>query len=251
MRKREKVPATSGQVGEITGVLVGEMSFSKDEAKAVIGNLGAFRKDARAFYAKYRAKDISLENIGELGRWAKVYEKLFGKVPNFSGLAIPAKPENLGPMRLIVVAKEIVDWTGNRPLQGTQNALKKHFKCYQYTDDLDESVLVNARDPRKGTYALWVKDIREADEENANKSANDLARDNHLGITILERQLLEMDYFEEHGEHMDLNNVTLCSGSRFRDGRVVGADWGDVGFSVRWYYPSDRDSYLRSRSVNL
>jgi len=106
MRKREKVPATSGQVGEITGVLVGEMSFSKDEAKAVIGNLGAFRKDARAFYAKYRAKDISLENIGELGRWAKVYEKLFGKVPNFSGLAIPAKPENLGPMRLIVVAKD-------------------------------------------------------------------------------------------------------------------------------------------------
>jgi len=110
---------------------------------------------------------------------------------------------------------------------------------------------VNARDPRKGTYALWVKDIREADEENANKSANDLARDNHLGITILERQLLEMDYFEEHGEHMDLNNVTLCSGSRGRDGGVVDADWRGVGFFVRWYYPSDRDSYLRSRSVNL
>jgi len=40
MFKREKVlvPATSGQVGEVAGALIGEMNFSKEEARAIIGN---------------------------------------------------------------------------------------------------------------------------------------------------------------------------------------------------------------------
>ncbi len=36
MRKRKKVPASQKQNGEIAGVLIGEMKFSKDEATAII-----------------------------------------------------------------------------------------------------------------------------------------------------------------------------------------------------------------------
>lgn len=252
MPKREKVPATQKQNGEIAGVLVGEMSFSKDEATAIIGKLGAFRRDVRAFYAKYREDvTMSIDFEADLARWVTNYEKLFGRTPNLSSVVIPPKPEGLGPMRLIVVAKEIVEWTGNRPLQGTLNMTKKHFSSWQYADNLDVVIPTNARNPKNGTYALWVKDVREADEENANLSANDLAKKNHLGLTILERMLLEADYFFEHGEHLDLQNWTLCDGSRGSGGGVPDAHWGGSRFRVSTWDPTNRNPNLRSRRAYL
>lgn len=250
MPKREKVPATSGQVGEIAGALIGEMNFSKDEAKAIVGKLGAFRKDARVFFAQYRTDDV-VENNPDLIRWVTNYEKLFSRKLNLSSVVIPPKPEGLGPMRLIVVAKEIVEWTDHKPLQGTMNVLKLHFQCWQYANDLDEAISTNTRDPRNDSYAFWVKDVREADEENANLSANDLAKKNHLGITILERMLLEADYFFEYGEHMDQQNWTLCDGSRDSGGGVPSVGWGGGRFDVGWCDASGRNPNLRSRSVHV
>lgn len=251
MRKHEKVPATIGQVGEIAGAIIGEMNLSKDEAKVIVGDLGVFRKDVREFWKKYRTKSTSPDNIGELGRWIQVYEKLFTQTPNFSRIVIPAKPEGQGPMRLIVVAKEIIDWTGHKPLRGTMNVLKLHFQCWQYTSDLDTNIPTNARDPRNGSYALWVKDVREADAENASLSANDLSAKNHLGLTVLERMLLEADYFFEQGGHLDLQNWTLCDGSRDSDGDVPSAGWRGGKFGVDWFIPADRDPSIRSRRAYL
>jgi len=254
MSKHEKVPATKGQIGELVGVLVGEMDFSKEEAQAIIGNIGELRREVRAFYdgLKRNIADTP-EHVDDLARWWGNFEKLFGAVPDLSNIVIPRKPEGLGPMRLIMVPKEIVGWTGNKPLQGTMNALKKHFKCYQYDDDLDEAIVENDRDPRNGSYALWVRDVREADEENANLSVNDLKVTGHLDMTVLEHMLLEADYFFEHGVHLDLQNVTLCAGSRGRDGGVPGGDWCVGRFGIDRYGASSRRRYsnLRSRTVHL
>ena len=250
MPKREKVlaPASSGQVGEIAGALIGEMNFSQSEAKAIIGNLGSFRKDTRAFYRKYQQKGINSRIPSALVSWGATYEKLFGKKPEFSGVRIPEKPEGVGPVRLIVVAKELIEWTGNHPLEGVQEALKKHFPGWEYSADLDADILTNDRDPRNGSYAVWVRDVREADEEFANKSAEDLRAGNHTGITELERGLLEGDYFFEKGEHLDQQNITLCTGSRSRDGHVPGGYWRGE-FDVGWYGSSARHPRLRSRRV--
>ena len=251
MQKRDKVPATPGQVGEIAGALIGEMSFSKDEAKAIIGKLGAFRRNVRQFYLQYRSGNADFS--ADLARWESVYGKLFGlqQKPDFSGMRIPEKPENVGPVRLIVVAREILEWTGKHhgPLQAVQETLKEHFVCWQYANNLDEAISVNDRDPRNDSYAIWVKDVREADEEYANKSGDDLKGEGHVGITILERQLLEADYFFEKGEHLDQQNVTLCSGSRSRAGGVPSADWRGSRFCVDRYYSTGRDPGLRSRRV--
>jgi hypothetical protein len=177
-----------------------------------------------------------------------VYEKLFGHKPDLSQIVIPEKPEGFGPMRLVVVAKKLLEWTDNRPLQGTQKAFKKHFSCWQYVDDLDEAIVKNDRDPRNGSYAVWVRDVQEADEEFANKSANDLAKENHTGIIHLERALFEADYYFETGKHLDVQNVTLCTGSRNRGGGVPGSSWGGR-FCVSWANPSSSNSNLRSRRV--
>jgi len=188
-----------------------------------------------------------LDNPG-LARWSDNYYKLFDQRPDLSAIRIPEKPEGVGPVRLIVVVKELVEWTKGYPLEGVQEALKKHFPGWEYANDLDEAIPINDRDPKNGSYAVWVRDVREADEEFANKSADDLKVENHTGITTLERQLLEADYFFEKGEHLDQQNVTLCTGSRDRGGDVPYADWGGK-FLVYWCGSADRSPYLRSRRV--
>jgi len=230
-----KVPATSGQVGEIAGVLIGEMKFSKDEATAIIGSMGAFRKGVHQFYSRYRIATVVA--MSDLIRWELVYEKLFGlrQKPNFSGIRIPERPVDVGPIRLIVVASEILGWT---PLQGLQETLKEHFPCWQYTQNLDESITTNDRHPKNGSYAIWVKDVREAD-----------AVEDHTGITVLERQLLEADYFFETGLHLDQRCTTLCTGSRDACyGNMPLAYWY-ADFRINEYVATNRNPNLRSRRV--
>ena len=245
------------RIGGIVRALVGVPQKRLPVLQSVVNGLNSAAQHGDQFQVELSKfvvswKPVSMAAVSTLSpdllRWEANYEKLFGYKPNLSELVIPEKPEGVGAVRLIVVVKEIVGWTENHPLQGTQETLKKHFTCWQYADDFDKSVSTNDRDPRKGSYAVWVKDVREADEENANKSADDLKAESHTGITTLERQLLEADYFFEKGEHLDLQNVTLCTGSRDRDGRVPYARWFGE-FRVRWCHSTDRDPPLRSRRV--
>lgn len=252
MRKREKVsnPASPGQVGEIIARIAPLIDYTSDEVTAIMTKSGEvrFRREARKFLSKFKANRGG-QLSADLIRWDGVYEKLFGQKPNLSQIAVPEMPEGFGPMRLVVVAREVLKWTDNHPLQGTQSALKRRFPCWQYVVDLDEAIVRNDRDPKNGSCAVWVRDVREADEEFANKSADDLAGENHLGITLIERQLLEIDYFLEHGEHLDVQNVTLCTGSRNRGDNVPSAHWIADKFYVGRCYSANRGPRLRSRRV--
>lgn len=219
------------------------------QTPAILENLIRVLDGEAVFQLNEQSPLAVTEPLSDLERWGNVYEKLFGHKPYLSEIRIPEKPEGVGPVRLIVVVKEIFGWTSAKSLQGTQKALKSHFPCYQYDNNLDKAIPTNDRDPRNGSYAVWVKDMREADEDMANLSADDLAARNIPGITMLERQLLEADYFFENAAHLDIVNVTLCSGSRNADGHVPFGCWYDGRFDVGWYNASNRDSDLRSRRV--
>jgi len=221
-----------------------EINLDKESLQRLIERGGEFQSHIMDGIRRFSAKPP----VYDLAGWERTYEKLYGKKPDFSSLVIPTRPEGFGPMRLIIVAREIVEWTDNCPLQGTQDALKKYFPCWQYESNLDETIPTSDRDPKNGSYAVWVRDVREADEEFANKSANDLKAEGHTGITVLERQLLEADYFFEKGEHLDPENVTMCSGSRVRGGCVPHAIWYGK-FCVRWCNSTYRYPGLRSRRV--
>lgn len=186
----------------------------------------------------------------DLVRWNANYGKLFGlKELDLSVIRIPTKPANVGPLRLIVVAHDILKWTDNRPLQGTQEALKEHFTCWQYASDLDKEITSNDRDLKNGSYAIWVRDVCEADKNLINLSAEDLLARRVTGIVTLERQLLEADYFFEKKEHLDQQSITQCSGSRYRGGGVPYAYCRGGRFNVGWFSPSSRNPAFRSRRV--
>ena len=122
---------------------------------------------------------------------------------------------------------------------------------YTYTDDLDTGVPTNDRNPQKRSYRIRFKKNIEADPEFARKSAEDLKAENISGITLLERLLLELGYFLATGVHLDVENITLCSGSRYSDDDVPLVFWhaDNRELYVYWYNPWNSNPDLRTRAA--
>ena len=157
------------------------------------------------------------------------------------------EPENMlvwprpsGHDRLLVTPRGL--W-GNRLYE----KCAEKFPCWRYTDDLDKMVHFSGS-PYVAT-ARWFRDRQEADEELAGKSALDLEQMLIPGIIVPERELYELVFFEETGDHLDKKNETLNSGSRPPDGRVPRAGFRGGRFSVGWCRADGRDPGLRSRSA--
>ena len=124
------------------------------------------------------------------------------------------------------------------------------FPVYYYwsNEELDK----NFPPPKKKTTRYFEKNV-EADEEYKNMSADDLGDTGiERGITLRERLLMELQYFKEIGKHLDIKNITLCSGSRFEGGHVPSVHWPLGGrLDVYWYGPDFRREHLRSRQAVL
>lgn len=192
------------------------------------------------------AEVSSQEDLGrQIGEWKQFYAEHFGLEDTevlMRDSQIPAMKAGFG--QLIIVQKGLT-------LNQVYAACESKFKCWRYSDDLDKSVTKNDRTPTKD-YAIWIRNGRiEADEELKNLSADDLAKKEIAGITLLERLLYELFYFWKTKKHLDIDNVTLCSGSRGSGGDVPSVDWDpdDRGVDVYWFYPSYSDSDLRARAV--
>lgn len=204
------------------------------------------------------------ETVNQIKGWESFYELVFGiKVQLLWKVKI--QPRRQGFNRLIIVIKRLF-------LNQVYGVCAKHFICECYGDDLDASVTENDRDPnRDGTYAIWVKDTVEADENLKDLSTDALKEKEIKGVTLLERMLYELKYFRETGEHLDISrlertlnalecfkatgkhldidNVTLCSGSRLSGGGVPRAYWRDGEFRVGWCSTVAAYSDLRAREV--
>lgn len=96
------------------------------------------------------------------------------------------------------------------------------FDVYSWLDDKELDKQFPA--PKKITIHKFKANI-EADENLKNLSADDLKKKKIKGITLRERLLLELQYFKTTGEHLDIDNITLCSGSRYSDGSVPDVYW--------------------------
>lgn len=128
------------------------------------------------------------------------------------------------------------------------NECKKLFPIYSLID------LSKVISERKGNYTVSFKNSQEPDEENKNKSANDLKAEGNPGITLEERLLLEIEYFKKTGKNLDVKNYTLCSASRFRDGDVPHVGFNPVGCEVyvfEWSPGACVGSFLLARSAVL
>ena len=180
---------------------------------------------------------------GIVGEWREFYRKHFG-IELGEEIKIPERNDEQKKefVRLLIVAKGL---TNNI----VYDACKKNFPCYKYAENLDKDVPTNERDPKNGTYAIWVRDVVEADEVHKSKSANTVKQENLKTETLLERMLHELVYFLETKKHLDIQNVTICSASRDSDDYVPDANWHSDGFDVLGYDTVDSNGSLCCREV--
>ena len=75
------------------------------------------------------------------------------------------------------------------------------LRSYVFSGHLDES------------YAIWIHNRIEADEQYSGVSSYVLEKRGVMGITLLERLLYELMYFGQTGAHLDRHSKTLCAGT--------------------------------------
>ena len=185
-----------------------------------------------------RIIDASGKVLTEITDWQQFYHDLFGLEIDLLGLSVPAKKKGFD--RLVIVAQGMT-------LQRLYDNCVKLCPCWKWTDDDLDKIVQSERTAKDGTYAVWFRDVVEADEELKNLSANDLKEKGIPGITLEERLLMELKYFKETGNHLDIKSWTLCSGSRCSGGGVPGVGWSSGMLMVDWYHPVNANGDLRSR----
>lgn len=182
---------------------------------------------------------------GAISEWQKFYQKIFNITVDLSQVRIPEPKQGFN--WLVIMFQGLTS-------QKLFDKCKALFRAWKWTDKSLDKVLdqtKSARNPANGTYAVWVRDRGEADEELKNKSAHDLQRENIQGITLEERLLLELFYCWKTKKHLDISNWTLCSGSRYSGGDVPRVRWVVLvdGLDVGWYCPAYAADCLRAREV--
>ena len=177
--------------------------------------------------------------------WQKFYQDNFDLTVDFSTVQIPNHQKDFD--RVIIIPQGL---TIRRVVEVIVSKMNLYtWRSDNFVDDSD--VPTNDRNPEDGSYAIRIRDRVEADEELRDKSANVLAKKKIVGITLLERLVLELKYFAETGKHLDIDNWTLCSGSRGSDGYVPCVFWcsGAGRLDVGWCFPGSSGGGLRSRAV--
>jgi len=167
----------------------------------------------------------------------KRYEQVFGERLDFSGIQVP--PVLPGFDRLLVMAQ---GFGPNRYFE----ACEKKFPCWRYLQDLDKGDHERVWDK---TYAIWVRGRREADEDLKNTSANQIQQQGIPTETTAERLWHGLDWFLEKRGQLDVENWTLCAGSRGSDGDVPDVNWYGGRLRVDCCGPAYADPRLRARAV--
>ena len=221
---------TVGGMSEWSGMLK-DLFRQIDDGSINLQQLQAFLEHRNPF-----------ETVDPVTDWQNFYRDTFDSEVDFSELQVPKKEEGFD--RLIIVAQ------GMTP-QRLYDKCKELFPCWKWTDKNFNKVVSSERTSKNGAYAVWFRDRIEADEELKNLSANDLKEQGITGITLEERLLYELKYFAETGKHLDVKNITLCSGSRDSDGGVPDVYWCSDQLEVYWYDPDDGYEFLRSRRAVL
>ena len=220
-------------IGEVPSKLLGmleDLMVKLRKGVLTLEQLGLFLQKKNPF--------VTVDNL--ISDWEKFYQGVFNIKVDFSNLKIPGKIKGFD--RLIIIIP------GMTP-QILFDKCKKLFPCWKYTNDDLDKIVTSKRTAVNGPYAIWIRDRQEADEELKNLSANQLKKKRIPGITLEERLLYELKFFQETGKHLDINNITLCAGSVDSGGRVLGVRWCVDKMGVSWYSPADSHSFLRSRLV--
>jgi len=228
-------------IGNVPGNVLGmiaDLSHKLQTGGILPEELGLFLKRQDPFSGE-NSRAIAL------AWWENFYQEQFGISLDLSGVYIPQKPAG-GKWRLLIIAEGFT-------AQRFYEKCGEHFKIWKWTHKSLDDVIdpdQEQRSAKNGAYAIWVRDVVEADGDLKNLSANQIKEKGIKTEILAERLLHELVYFLETGKHLNVKNVTLCLGSRYLDGNVPSV-YLDSGGDVSVYRddPDYRFERLRSRQA--
>ncbi len=231
---------TADQIPALAAAIVRQLPWKKvRKMKAQF-----YIKDEQALREKLEKLLVEETELAWTEFWEAFYSEHFGIKIDAKSISLPEVPADKQDFkRLLLVAK------GVTPIKVVKALRKIGVTVWLYTENLDKDVTQNERDSRSGSYAIYVRERVEADEELVNLSAEQIDAMNQKVMTLLEHLLYELAYFLETGKHLDIVNVTLCAGSRGSDGDVPGVNRCGGGVYVLAYNPSYAAPVLRARAV--
>ena len=177
----------------------------------------------------------SKDFLKEIKEWENFYKDNFKETIDLSKVKMPKRPK--GNYRLLIIKKGL---TSNQVFV----RCKELFNVCKYKEDLNEAITKNSRNPKEH-YAVWVQANQEPDPEYLGKPTKDADPDMKIGITLLERLIFELNYYDENKDkredkekHLDIKGLTFCTGSRDADGGVPGVSWSgdDSRLLVHWFH---------------
>lgn len=170
--------------------------------------------------------------------WRKFYQKHFSLELNFADLVIPKYPLQ-DRWKLLIIAQGLT-------LNQVYETMFSLFNIGPYVDGLGDDVVKNVRNTRNA-YAVWVRDRAEPDVQYLGHSTNAIDPDMKIGITLLERMIMEIAQFDSSGSPLDIKGATFCSGSRDSNGDVPYVAWfaDDRMLSIGYSHNADF-SYAKS-----
>ncbi|MFC1700690.1 hypothetical protein ACFLZ0_00885 [Patescibacteria group bacterium] len=175
-----------------------------------------------------------------LSYWYEFYKYQFSIQPTFGDIVIPKPHGDFS--RHIITLGEVTE-------QVAYERSNELYNCWKWTEKSLNDVLKPDR-TSKGIYVGLFRARQEADEELKNLSANELGKKGVIGNTLKQRLIMELDYFLRIGRtggHLDINNITLCSGSRDSDGNFPDVSWCGGKMWVDRCHPELSNDGLRSR----
>lgn len=176
----------------------------------------------------------------------KFYRKVFKRSHELFHLTLKEHPEGY------LWHLPIANWMTYDIAENTFERLG--IPLHKYTNERLSKVIdfrKEIRDPSNGGYIIALRPCSEADEENKNLSADRCHELGIFGMTLLERMMLELWYFWRTKKHLDIDNWTLCSGSRYLDGNVPSVFFRDDKVHVGWYDSDCPYDNFRVRSAEL
>ncbi len=236
---------TIGQIQKFTGMVFENLPLNlltKDTIQALIENPPEIKRVLNAFIPQPLDSNKCEDLVAD---WQKFYQDYLDLTVDLSAVKIPGYQKDFD--RVIIIPQGLT-------LEGVIGAIVRKMKLCTWKNDnrlLNKDVPTNDRDAKNGAYAIRIRERAEADEEMKNKSADYLAKKQIAGITLIERLVYELKYFSETKSHLDIQNWTLCSGSRRSDGDVPRIGWysGSGSLGVGHYNPDGFDDGLRARVV--
>jgi hypothetical protein len=205
--------ATEGQKGDIIATLIQglpkELTFK--DAQSIIENKGEFLQEIRRGFEPFvKTKTVQYW----LNEWTVFYRYVFSFECDFSSLRAPVSCKGFG---WLLVADERLS---------TDAVAKKCAERFPFmtwpADQIGEVIGHDDRSEKDGTYAIWLRDAREAEETHMNKAPAEIYAKGIKGTTLRERLLLELWHHWQYNKFLDTEPYvgTLCTGTIRKNGYI-------------------------------